>query len=204
MIKNFYHRIPRRVKIFIIFALIVLAVYFSIYFLTPTAKNVPSEFLGARQESSLIAKNIIFISNRTSDNLNKIAVLDQEKKYGEALDLVTEEIKQNRRARDEAIKLAGQLETMAKNISTIVPVSAGQTALQAVSSETALISRLITYNDYLVQLLEILQQKFSGFDKNTNGKIAELLAKINEEAKAINELDNSFNQLMGEFDKIIL
>ena len=99
------------------------------------------------------------------------------------------------------IKLAGQLEIMAKNISAILPASAGQMALQAVSSETALISRLITYNDYLVQLLEILQQKFSGFSKNTNGKIAELLAKINEEAKAINELDNSFNQLMGEFDK---
>src|SRR3989344_7218846 len=201
MIKDFYHRIPRRIKIFIIFALIVLAVYFSVYFLTPTVKNTPSEFLEARQESSLIAKNIIFISNRTSDNLNRIAALDQERKYGEALDLVTEEIKQNRQARDEAIKLAGQLEIMAKNISAILPASAGQMALQAVSSETALISRLITYNDYLVQLLEILQQKFSGSSKNTNGKIAELLAKINEEAKAINELDNSFNQLMGEFDK---
>lgn len=200
MIKNFYHRIPRRIKIFIIFALIVLAVYFSIYFLTPTAKNTPSEFLEARQEASLIAKNIIFISNRTADNLNRIAALDQGKKYGEALDLVTEEIKQNRQARDEAIKLAGQLELMAKNISAIAPASAGQMALQAVSSETALISRLITYNDYLVQLLEILQQKFSSPGKNTNGKITELLAKINEEARVINELDNSFNQLMGEFD----
>lgn len=201
MIKDFYHRIPRRVKIFTIFALIVLAVYFLIYFLTPTVRNTPSEFLEARQESSLIAKNIIFISNRTADNLNKIAVLDQEKKYGEALDLITEEIKQNRQARDEAIKLAGQLELMAKNISAITPVSAGQMALQAVSSETALISRLITYNDYLVQLLEILQQKFSSPRKNTNGKIAELIAKINEEARVINELDNNFNQLMGEFDK---
>ena len=162
---------------------------------------MPDEFLKARQEASIIAQDIIGFSNQTANNISKISELDKEAKYEDALNLIAGEVDHNRQAREKAISLSAQLEKMAKNISGIEPPEAAQIALQAISSETALISRLISYNDYLVQFLEVLRQKFSE-DKNTNGRIAELVGKINEETKAINDLDENFNQLMVEFDKL--
>ena len=202
MVKNLYLKIPRRMRILIIFLLIVAAVWLIIKMLTPDAKNTPKEFLETRQEASLIAKDIIDISSRTAENIKKISDLDKNKEYTEALNLISEELNNNRKARENAIKLSSQLEIMAKNVSQISPVTAGQIAIQAISSETALISRLITYNDYLIKLLEILQAKFLEKEKNANDKIADLIEKINEEARAINDLNNNFNRLMTEFDKI--
>ncbi len=189
-------------RIFIVFLLITLITYLVVQILTPDAKNIPRDFLMARQEASLIAKDIIAISSRTAENIKQISDLDKNKNYTEALNLISEELNNNREARENAIKLSSQLEIMAKNVSQISPTAAGQIAIQAISSETALISRLITYNDYLIKLLEILQAKFLGKEKNSNDKITDLINKINDEARAINDLDNNFNKLMTEFDKL--
>ncbi|MEK7635526.1 MAG: hypothetical protein AAB405_00315 [Patescibacteria group bacterium] len=199
---NLYFKIPRRLRFSIIFAFLIVAAYLIFYLLAANSKTkeVPNEFLKARQEASLIAQDIISFSNQTANNISKISELDKEAKYEDALNLITKEIEYNRQARERAISLSAQLEKMTKNISGIEPPEAAQIALQAVGSETTLISRLISYNDYLVQFLEILRQKFSK-DKNTNGRIAELVGKINEESKTINNLDKNFNQLMAEFDK---
>ena len=75
----------------------------------------------------------------------------------------------NNEARSQAVNLSVQLEIMAKNLADISPASMGQIALQAISSETALINRLITYNDYLIKLLEVLQKRFWGKEE-TAGK----------------------------------
>ena len=199
---NFYHKIPHRIRILIFFLLIVLAVWLVFKNFAPESKNVPADFLQARQTASLIAQDIVVVSDRTAENINKISDFDKNKEYTEALNLISEELNNNREAREKAINLSAQLEIMAKNVSSISPANAGQTAIQAISSETALISRLINYNDYLIKLLEILQAKILEKEKNSNKKIAELIEKINDEAKAINDLNNNFNNLMSEFDKI--
>ncbi len=167
----------------------------------PETKNIPDEFLKARQQSSVIAKEVVELSEQTSNNLKVISDLDKEKKYSEALVLISSELERSRSARSKAIGLSVQLEIMAKNISVISPASASQAALMAVSSETTLISRLIAYNEYLVQLLSVLQNKFLGKTEGSNGKIAELLVKINEEARTINQLNANFNDLMIAFDE---
>lgn len=203
IITNFYFKIPRRLRFFIVFVLLIIAAYFIFYLLAVNSKikDVPDEFLSARQEASLIAQDIIRFSDQTANNISKISDFDKEEKYEDALNLIAKEIDHNRQAREKAISLSAQLEKMAQNISGIEPPEAAQIAIQAVSSETALISRLISYNDYLLQLLEVLRQKFSE-EKNINGRIAELVAKINGESKAINDLDKNFNQLMAKFDKL--
>ncbi len=198
MIGNFYRKIPRRVRLLIVFLIIILIGYFVARFLFVDAKDVPDDFLQARQEASLIAQDIVNLSNQSADNLDEIAYLDSERKYSEALALTSQELERNRQAREKAIGLSVQLEKMARNLSEISPPSASQIALEAVSSETALISRLIIYNDYLTQLLEVLRDKFLGI---TDGdKTDELIAKINGEAQAINDLNNKFNSIMEEFD----
>ena len=198
MISNFYSKIPQRIRILILFIFIILLAYFVLRFLAVDVKNIPEDFLRARQEASLIAQDIVTISNESTNSLGEIARLDEERKYSEALALVSKELERNRQAREKAIKLSVQLETMAKNLAQISPASAGQTALEAISSEAALISRLIIYNDYLTQLLEILRGKFLG--DNQGDKIPELIAQINGEIQAINDLNRKFNEVMGEFD----
>ncbi|MBN2197767.1 hypothetical protein JW698_01015 [Candidatus Wolfebacteria bacterium] len=198
MISNFYSKTPKRIKLLILFIIIILIAYFVLRFLAIDLKEVPEEFLIARQEASIIASEIVAISSQSAGNFKEIARLDGEKKYNEALDLISQELERNKQAREKAIELSLQLEIMTNNLSQIFPSSASQIALGAITSETTLISRLITYNDYLNQLLEILGDKFLG---NGNGdKIMELIEKINEEARAINELNDKFNEAMKEFD----
>ncbi len=197
---NSVYRIPRRIRIFILFIIIIFLAYFTVRIITPPSKNIPPNFLKAREEASLMAKNIVVISGKTAENINKISDFDKKGEYAEALNLISEELNNNNEARSQAVNLSVQLEIMAKNLADISPASMGQIALQAISSETALINRLITYNDYLIKLLEVLQKKILGQGGNS-GQISELIGKINEEAKVINNLDKNFNQLMDEFDK---
>ncbi len=182
----------------LVFLLIILVSYFVIRFLAIEPKNVPEEFLRARQEASSIADSIVSLSGESAKKISEIAELDKKREYSEALNLIVQELERNQQSREKAVELSKKLETMAKNLADISPAEAGQTALQAVSSETALISRLITYNDYLYQLLEVLRGKFLG--KNGGDKIQELINKINEESSAINDLNKKFNQIMKEFD----
>lgn len=198
MITDLYFKTPKRIRLLILFIIILLLAYFVLRFLTVETRNVPEDFLRARQEASLIASEIVAISNESTNNLNKIAEFDKKGEYTEALVSISQELERNRQAREKAIKLSVQLEAMAKNLSQISPASASQVALQAISSETALISRLITYNEYLTQLLEVLREKFLG--KSDGDKIPELLVKINGEIQAINDLNRKFNEVMGEFD----
>jgi hypothetical protein len=198
MIADYYSKIPKKAKIAALFALIVLIGYFIFYFITVDPKSVPSEFLMARQEASAIAEEIVGLSSQSAGNLTEISRLDQEGKYSDALNLISEELERNRQAREKAIGLSSQLELMATNIAGISPASASQVALQAVSSETTLISRLITYNDYLNQLLEVLRDKFMGLSNGNS--IPDLISKINNEATAINDLNKKFNDLIEDFD----
>ena len=109
MIKNLYFKIPRRMRILIVFLLIVAAAWLIIKTLAPETKNTPKEFLEARQEASLVAKNIIDISGRTAENIKKISDLDKNKEYTEALNLISEELNNNRLARENAINLSAKL-----------------------------------------------------------------------------------------------
>ena len=198
MIGNFYFKIPRRIRILIVFIIIIFIAYFVLRFLNAEPRNIPSDFLIARQEASLIAQNIVSLSNESISRLNEISQFDKDRKYTEALLLISQELERNREAREKAIKLSAQLEIMARNLAKISPASAGQIALEAISSETALISRLITYNDYLTKLLEVLRNKF--LEKQNGDQVPELISKINNEAKAINDLNQKFNEVMKKFD----
>jgi len=198
MISAFYSKIPKRVRLIILFLLIILIVYFVLRFVGATPRTVPEEFLKARGQASLIASEIVLISNNSTADFNQIVQLDNQGKYTDALNLISQELEKNREARSKAINLSVELANMAKNLDKISPLSDGQIALEAISSETALISRLINYNDYLNQLLEILQQKFLG--KISGDNIPEIVSKINDEVKAINDLNQQFNDVMNRFD----
>lgn len=199
MLRDIYFKIPRKIRIFIFSLLIILIFYFIGRFLLIKTKNIPGEFLTARQEASVVAQKIVSASSDSAERIKEISVLSNQEKYTDALNLIIEELDKNREIREEAITLSSYLETMTRATPKIYPDSSARTALEAVSVETTLISRLITYNDYLNQLLEVLREKLLG-KGNSHEKITELVDKINNEAKSINDLNQKFNGLINGFD----
>lgn len=198
MISNFYFKIPKRFRVAVLFLLMLLLAYFFLRFIVAEPKKIPSDFLKARQEASLISRDIVAFSGESASKLNEIAELDRQNKHTEALAAISQEIERNKKAREKAIELSTRLETMVKNVNGISPDSMSQKALEALSSETTLINRLIIYNDYLLKLLEVLREKFLG--RSGGDQVPELIAKVNEEARTINDLDRKFNEIMAEFD----
>lgn len=190
--------LPKKFRALFWFLLIVIAAYFISKLFPTEAQKVPPAFKEAKYNASLFAKEIVELTGGLTTTLNEVNRLDAEKKYTEAINLLAQAGKRNEEAKEKAIKLSEELAKMALAVPEISPVSASQIAIQAISSETTLISRLIAYNDYLNQLLEELRLKLLGKSANS-GKIQELILKINEEVRAINELNNKFNNLMKRF-----
>ena len=72
------------------------------------------------------------------------------------------------------------------------------------SSEVALVSRLLSYTNNLIELFGVLRLKFEKPGTQFDGAVAGLIDKINEEARAINSFNQRFNWSLAEFDKIFL
>lgn len=165
--------------------------------------NVPKDFLDARQRSINIAQGIARLASDSLIDLSRIGQLDGAGKIKEALSLVTKSLNDNQQARAEAIKLSATLEVMAKNLPEISPYRARDLATEGLGYEVTLINHLITYNDYLNQLLSVLQEKFAGRgDGGVDAQIKKWINKINDEGEAINVLNRKYNDTMIKFDKV--
>ena len=196
-----YLRVPRKVRLFVILLIMMFFAYFVGRFLLAKTKTVPTEFMQARQEASLIARDIVGMSKESAGHIGDISSLNNDKKYPEALGLVTSEIERNRQIRDKAIALSGYLQVMTQNISSIGPKASAETALEAVSTEVTLIGHLLTYNDYLNELLVIIKGKIVGDPEATAADVSDLVKKINDESIVVNVLNERFNEQMAKFDR---
>lgn len=196
-----YFRVPRKIRLFAILLIMVFFAYFIGRFLLAKTKTVPDEFLQARQEASLIAHDIVGMSKESASHIGDISALNNDKKYADALALVTQEIERNRQIRDKAISLSGHLQIMTLGVSSIEPKTSAEAALEAVSTEVTLIGHLLTYNDYLNQLLGIIKGRIVGDPDATTADVSELVKKINDESIVVNVLNERFNEQMAKFDR---
>jgi len=183
-------------------AVLVGVATYSVIYLRTSGHYIPSEFSQARIDGAELAKHIVELSNESLGNLATIADYDRLGKKSEALILISQEVVKTRDLQEEAIKLSSQLESMARTVEDIRPGKARVLAAEAISSEVALVSRLLSYNDLLLQLFEALRNKFQHPDEFTNGKVEGLVTRINEEATAINTFNDRFGQSLAEFDKL--
>ncbi len=172
------------------------------YFLFGSTK-VPTEFSEARANGASIANQIVEQSRVTLANLSRISEFDRDFNYSEALLLISNELVKNRESSQDAIRLSSQLERMARTSGDIRPSKAREVATEGLSSEVALVSRLVVYNDLLKQLFEVLRQKFEKPWINLDGQVQSLITKINDEAQAINDFNKRFVAAMVSFDDII-
>jgi len=194
-------------KIAVIAAVAVVAIY--VFVKIPSISNsaepfVPGEFLEARGKGAVIAERIVNLSKESIANLSEISSEDEIKNYTSGLNLILKEVERNEKARSEALSLSEELGTMATNLTQVKPEDAAKVGLEAIINELQIVQRLINYNSYIFQLLDVLQGRFvaSGATPGTDERVKELIAKMNEEAGAINELNDKYKDLMGEFDKL--
>ncbi len=166
---------------------------------------VPFEFFEARARGVVISENIVKLSNESMDNLKAISAADEIMNYGGGLDLVLKEISRNGEAREEALKLSQELGIMAGKLVDVKPESAAKVGIQAISNEYQIAQRLISYNNSIYQLLEVLQSRFTDkaeSNDKTVVKVKDLIEKMNSDAEAINKLNSEYGILMGEFDSL--
>lgn len=192
--------IPKKFRqtIFVI-ALVVIGSFVGYTIWSLTSTHVTDAFSGSRQLAWQYAKTISDSVKDTPQNLEKIQSLEQNGKDDEALTLLVAEAQKNAVAQDAAIKLSAELSVMAKEIPNIKPEKSGQQALVAISTETSLIYRLLSYNGYLSNLLSLLRDKITGKLYGVD-KINQVVDSINGEIDAINSLNTQFAQNMSAFD----
>lgn len=164
---------------------------------------VPPELLEAKGKGVDIAESIVNLSKESLNNLKAISAADETHNYSGGLDLVLKEIARNKEARDKALELSQELGMMAAKLIDVRPESAARVGLQAIGGEFQIAQHLIDYNNYIYQLLEVLQSRFTNKAESgevTSVKVKDLVDKMNKEAAAINDLNVKYQSLMREFD----
>lgn len=193
-----------KVKIVIVSVFLTTLVIFGVYKFVDGGRFVPDEFVKARIDGAVIAEKIVKMSNDTLKSLEQISQDESRRDYQSAIDTVYRELDRNKSARSEAVKLSNYLNQMAESLSDIKPRKARDLATEAVAEEINIINHLISYNDHLGQLFELLKAKFEGKIQNREDRLKELLLLINQEANSINNLNQRFKSVMREFDSLTL
>ena len=164
-------------------------------------EKVPQEFLEARAKGTEIASSINVFADSVVVDLQEIAKKNDEENYTAALDLTIEEIKKAREAKDRSLELLGELQKMVPSIEKMRTDAAQQLAMQAVSTEVALVGKLIEYNDDLNKLLNNMRLKFVSYDPASyDGETDSITKAMNEKALQINEMSRKYQMLMKDFD----
>lgn len=190
----------KKLSFFVTFVFIVLAAYFAWFYVSANNTFVPADFLEANNQGALVAFQIVDISHQSYQNLSQINDLDKQYRYSEAIDLVLEEMERNSELKQKAYELSLSLGKMTEELSGINPPQATEAALRAINYETTLIIRLLNYSEFLNDLLQALQGKFSG--QTTGEEIGGILKKINNEVVAINDLNLQYQEAINRFEEL--
>ncbi len=187
---------------FILGFIAIVAVGYAVVHWAQGDGSIPQNFSGARMQGAIIAQNIVNLSNQSTSDLAKINELDKQGDYAGALSLTANLVTQSQGIRDQAVALAGQIETMTQALSNISDFNARQAALESISNRLALINQLINYSADLSQLLDVLRSRFTGTG-GTSAKVTALVNQINTDVNAINNFNAQAGQAMDRFDAIV-
>jgi hypothetical protein len=193
----------RKIKIFLALVVIVAGGYFAGSRLGLSSSNgATDDFKNARAEGAVVAQDIVNLSNGLQADLERVNKLDSEGNYAEALTTTVELLKRTQEMKTKALELSRYLEQMTGALADIDSPLARQAALESISNRLALIGRLLSYSDYLGQLVNSLNLRFSGQALQPN-HIKNLIAQVNAEVTAINNFNREASQAMDRFDAIV-
>jgi predicted nucleic acid-binding Zn-ribbon protein len=193
----------RQKKFYLIFILLILIGYISFKSISSKSAEIPEEFLNSRLQSAIISEEIINLSNQIKDGVSQINQLDEQKKYKEAFNLISELNNKILEIRKKAVDLSKELEIMTKSL-TELKVSGGaeKLAVSSITNRIIIINHLINYSDYLFQLNLALENRFYG--KSNKDEILNLIDKINSEVEAINKANEKAKIDMERFDTALM
>lgn len=191
-------------KVFAAFIVILIAIAFAALtlFLSNEAYAIPDQFIDGRIQGAEAASAISTMINDSLKTLSEVATYEHRGDVASALYLIRGEMSKTEERQRQARLLAGAMEKMAKVIPQIKPKVAQQIGLEAVSAQVANVSHLVTYNEYLTNLFDLLNERMRGNKAATTEKVQELVDKLNSENNDIQELNTQFNRSLAQFDSI--
>lgn len=187
----------RRAAIIGAFLLLVFAGYF-LGVRRLDSSTPPEEFSEARMRGAVISQEIVNLSNEISKDLETVNQLDNEGKSREALSAVVPVLEKTNNLKKKAAELSGELEKMTAGLLKVKSQEAQRAAMESITNRMALISRLLSYSDYMTQLAETLRRRF--INASTTQSVAEVVGQINAEITAINSFNRAAGQAMDRFD----
>jgi len=187
----------RRLSIIAILFVIVVIGYFARLGLSSDV--VPPAFREARQQSSIIAQDIVNTSNAISGDLVEVNRLDQANQPREALALTAGLIQKTQEIKLKAASLSAELEKMASTLTEIKSEPARQEAIKSITNRMALIGRLLSYSNYVLDLAKVLEDRFREVPNEQNPTV--LIAQINAEVTAINNFNREAAEALDRFDQ---
>lgn len=165
------------------------------------SSSPPAEFTSARLRGAVISQDIVNLSNEISEDLETINRLDNEGKFREALSAVVPLLEKTSNLKKKAADLSTELEKMTASLFKVKSQEAQRAAMESITNRMALISRLLSYSDYMSRLTETLRLRF--IDASTSQSVAEIVRQINAEITAINNFNRAAGQAMDRFDAIL-
>jgi hypothetical protein len=192
------HNMTRKTKTFFIFLGLVVVGYLGAR-LGRLSEAVPPDFKEARSQGAVIAQDIVNISNSLNADLDRVNQYEKSRNIAEALNLTTELLGRSEEVKLRAQDLSVQLEKMTGALASIDSPEARALALESITDRLALISRLLSYSDYLSQLLSTLRDRFSGMRGSAD--VQQVITQINAEVTAINNFNRQASQAMDRFDE---
>lgn len=177
--------------------------YFFLHFVFVGPKVVPPEFTAARGKIAVLGGEIGALSNDAVGRLGDIRKLDKEFDYEGALVLINAELIKNKALSDKAVALSNELANLARSLVLVRPAGAREIASEAIGYEVAMVSRLISYNNVLKELFELLRLKYTWRAFDVDEKANALLDEINSGARAINSYNEAANASLAKFDEIV-
>ena len=169
-----------------------------------SAVYTPPEFMKARSRAGDAAEEIVSLIKTSRKDLGLISEADRVGDYSTGLKLVVKEIKRNSNIRNAATALSEELGNMLKNINDVRPEQATRVGLQAITTGSELVQRLVNYNNYTYDLLELIKSRLSGDRSQTKSdKIKKTIEDMNTEADTINSLSDEYRGLITKFDNLV-
>lgn len=150
----------------------VMAIGFAISLFRLSSANITPAFRDARTQGALISDSIVNLSNQISTDLDTVNNYDQHGQAREALDLTLQLRTKVQDIKGEAAQLSEQLKNMVAGLENIKSPDARQAALEAITNRMALISRLMSYGQYLDQLIGVLSNHFTGTPDKSSVQIS--------------------------------
>jgi len=192
----------KRVMITIAISVAVIAAIFALIALLDNQSiSVPQEYLNAKNEAAAASVKLSALVSESLKNLAQIEEFDRQKNTQAALDLIELENERKQQKLTASVELASSLEAMARISEVITPKEAGRLAVENISTGVTMVSRVVSYNNYLEQLFEALKYKLRTGKLAPGVSVKKLLKSINEEAQAINTLSDRFTTLEKQFDE---